>query len=68
MAKDYPLRQDLLHQTKALKMISRLVVKNYRKAASTSPSRLEAHTAFFRLSIFDICLLRPFGKELICIL
>ena len=28
MAKDYPLRQDLLHQTKALEMISRWVVKN----------------------------------------
>ena len=27
MAKDYPLRQDLLHQTKALKIIFRWVVK-----------------------------------------
>ena len=38
----------------------------YRKVASTSPSRLEAHADFFRLSMkgkFNIHLLWAFGKK-----
>ena len=64
MAKDYPLRQDLLHQTKALKIISRWIVKRttVKTQVCTSPC------AFFRSSIFDVYLLWPFGKELIYII
>ena len=39
----------------------------YRKVKSTSPSRLEAHADFFRLSMkgkYDVYLLWPFGKKL----
>ena len=42
----------------------------YRKVASTSPSRLEAHPGFFRLSMkgkFYVFLLWPFGKATVFI-
>jgi hypothetical protein len=59
---------DLRPQINITKRKLLYVFCEYRSFASTSPSCLEAHAGFFRLSIkgkFDVYLLWPFGKKLI---